>query len=100
MSEHFKLEITNRSIRITIFSGVSENFAQEYYEMLSPRDGGDDSPIDLDNMTPAMRTIFENAGHLTGIFLLACVGEERGIPAETLRKHGSFGCNGAAGVIF
>ena len=62
MSEHFKLEITNRSIRITIFSGVSENFAQEYYEMLSPRDDSDDSPIDWDNMTPELRTVFENAG--------------------------------------
>lgn len=33
--EEFKLEITNRSMRVTIFSGVKEGFADDYYALLS-----------------------------------------------------------------
>ena len=30
MAEHFKLEITNRSTKITTWTGVSDDFANEY----------------------------------------------------------------------
>ena len=39
MAEHFKLEITNRSTKITTWTGVSDDFANEYKERL----GSDDS---------------------------------------------------------
>ena len=38
MAEHFKLEITNRSTKITTWTGVSPDFAKEYRENLSPDD--------------------------------------------------------------
>ena len=34
MAEHFKLEITNRSTKITTWTGVSDDFANEYKERL------------------------------------------------------------------
>lgn len=41
--EHFKLEITNRNMRVTIFSGVKEDFAESYHRLLS---GNSDSDSD------------------------------------------------------
>ena len=61
-TDHFKLDITNRSVRITIFSNVNENFAQEYRETLAGRNDNENVrtiDIDFDNMTPAMQTVFE-----------------------------------------
>lgn len=63
-TDHFKLELTNRSSRITIFSNVDENFAQEYREALAGENSNHNdtsSDIDFDNMTPAMQTVFKNA---------------------------------------
>ena len=36
MAEHFKLEITNRSTKITTWTGVSQDFAEEYRHNLVP----------------------------------------------------------------
>lgn len=63
MAEQFKLDITNRGVRITIFHNVSENFAAEYRALLS---GNADNTshdtttteLDWDNMTPAMKSVF------------------------------------------
>lgn len=62
MAEHFKLEISNKSVRITTFNNVSENFAKEYREMLSGDIVDDETEngsteLDWDNMTPEMRTV-------------------------------------------
>ena len=60
MAEHFKLEITNKSVRITTFKNVSENFAKEYREMLSGEIVDDEAgtiELDSDDMTPEMRTV-------------------------------------------
>lgn len=61
-TDHFKLELTNRSSRVTIFSNVDENFAQEYREALAGENSihnDTTSDIDFDNMTPAMQTVFQ-----------------------------------------
>lgn len=60
-TDHFKLDITNRSVRITIFSNVNENFAQEYRESLAGEKYNENVrtlDIDFDNMTPSMQTVF------------------------------------------
>lgn len=44
----FKLEITNRNMRVTIFSGVKEGFADDYYALLS---GNRDSYSDDESST-------------------------------------------------
>ena len=38
MAEHFKLEITNRSTKITTWTGVSQDFAEEFRECLTQND--------------------------------------------------------------
>ena len=61
MANHFKLDMTNRSTRITIFKDVSDNFAEEYREILS---GGSNQETNATNepMTPAMETVFSEIG--------------------------------------
>jgi len=62
MSDQFKLEITNRGVRITILNNVNENFATEYRELLTGGSKNNDNTttidLDFDDMTPAMRTVF------------------------------------------
>lgn len=55
MAEHFKLEITNRSTKITTWTGVSSNFADEFRENLIVSDTTSNSDK---HMTDAMRTVF------------------------------------------
>lgn len=58
MSEHFELELTNRSTRIKIISGVSDNFAEEYRNTLTgnwDRESEDSTPDE--EMSDAMKTI-------------------------------------------
>lgn len=63
MAEHFKLEITNRSVKITTWHDVNDDFADEYAEILGiGRSNSETVEIDLDSMTDTMRTVFENAG--------------------------------------
>ena len=35
MADHFKLDITNRGTRITIFNNVADDFAEEYRTLLT-----------------------------------------------------------------
>lgn len=62
MSHHFKLEITNRSVRITVFNNVDVDFAKEYSELLGGvKDSDSDektTELTYEKMTPAMRTVF------------------------------------------
>ena len=59
MAEHFKLDITNRSVRITVWNNVSENFAEEYSLALSGAKEEDSKPIDFDSLSPEMQSVFE-----------------------------------------
>ncbi len=58
MAEHFKLEITNRSTKITTWTDVSDDFADEFRENLT---GSDTSATDDKPMSDAMATIFSVA---------------------------------------
>lgn len=58
MAEHFKLEITNRSTKITTWTGVSPDFADEFRENLMV---SDTAPSDNKPMSDAMATIFSVA---------------------------------------
>lgn len=58
MAEHFKLEITNRSTKITTWTGVSPDFADEFRENLMI---SDTVPSDNKPMSDAMATIFSVA---------------------------------------
>ena len=56
MAEHFKLEITNRSTKITTWTGVSQDFAEEYRHNLVPDESlpNDYAPRP---MTDALQTV-------------------------------------------
>ena len=56
MAEHFKLEITNRSTKITTWTGVSPDFANEYRENLSPDDNLSDDYVPTP-MSDALKTV-------------------------------------------
>lgn len=56
MAEHFKLEITNRSTRITTWTGVSEDFANEYKKCLGSDDGLPDDYIP-EPMSDTLKTV-------------------------------------------
>lgn len=58
MAEHFKLEITNRSTKITTWTGVSPNFADEYRANFSGFDNVDTDVIDNKPMSDALKTVF------------------------------------------
>lgn len=63
MATHFKLDMTNRSTRITIFSNVSDNFDEEYRNILSgssTNKSDDVKELEIDNMNWAMQNIFSN----------------------------------------
>ena len=60
MAEHFKLEITNRSTKITTWTGVSPDFADEFRENLMV---SDTAPSDNKPMSDAMATIFSVANN-------------------------------------
>ena len=56
MAEHFKLEITNRSTKITTWTGVSDDFANEYKERLGADDSLPDDYIPAP-MSDALKTV-------------------------------------------
>lgn len=56
MAEHFKLEITNRSTKITTWTGVSDDFANEYKERLGVDDSLPDDYIPAP-MSDALKTV-------------------------------------------
>ena len=56
MAEHFKLEITNRSTKITTWTGVSDDFANEYKERLGTDDSLPDDYIPAP-MSDALKTV-------------------------------------------
>ena len=56
MAEHFKLEITNRSTKITTWTGVSADFANEYKERLGADDSLPDDYIPAP-MSDALKTV-------------------------------------------
>lgn len=56
MAEHFKLEITNRSTKITTWTGVSDDFANEYKERLGVDDSLPDDYIPSP-MSDALKTV-------------------------------------------
>ena len=58
MAEHFKLEITNRSTKITTWTDVSPNFAEEYRANLSGLDDDASDVIDDKPMSDALKTVF------------------------------------------
>lgn len=61
MAEHFKLEITNRSTKITTWTGVPVDFADEYrMNLLGPDDSYSDD-TEHKPMTDAMATVFSVA---------------------------------------
>lgn len=62
MAEHFKLEITNRSTKITTWTGVSDDFAEEFRENLA---SSDTSSTDDKPMSDTMATIFSVANKAT-----------------------------------
>lgn len=55
MADHFKLEITNRSTKITTWTDVSPNFAEEYRDNLM---SSDDEPFDDKPMSDVLATVF------------------------------------------
>ncbi len=61
MADHFKLEITNRSVRIMKLNNVKEDFATEYSELLSVDKHDKNAEINYDTMNQAMKNIFLNA---------------------------------------
>ena len=56
MAEHFKLEITNRSTKITTWTGVSDDFANEYKGRLGTNDSLPDDYIPAP-MSDALKTV-------------------------------------------
>ena len=58
MAEHFKLEITNRSSKITTWTDVSPNFADEYRANLSGLDDDASDVIADKPMSDALKTVF------------------------------------------
>ena len=57
MADHFKLEITNRSTKITTWTDVSPNFAEEYRDNLM---SSDDEPFDDKPMSDVLATVFSS----------------------------------------
>lgn len=57
MAEHFKLEITNRSTKITTWTGVSPDFADEYRANFSGFDNVDTDVVDGKPMSDALKTV-------------------------------------------
>lgn len=60
-TDHFKLEITNRSVRITIFSNVEDTFAEDYRTMLTGTSTTKVVDLDFSDMPPSLINVFANA---------------------------------------
>lgn len=61
MAEHFKLEISNKSVKITTWTGVDADFADKFKNNL---DSYKDDDIDNKPMTDAMATVFADTEKL------------------------------------